>query len=578
MKTILNFILIYLLLFVPMASAKKFEADDILFGLPSSSGDLVLEHRDGGFLKKVFNGDWFFSNDGAVEKKIGSGAGSAELINNLNNPDFEDGITSDWTCTATKCTEETSAPLNGTKSLIFTPTAQNNEFESTLKAIGSGLMGRSCEARVFYLGGDENLTAQVVNGDSEVKGEAVLKVHDAAGFESVWFLCPTQDEITADSDKGDLQLRVYNETATPAAAATFDDMYLGNLIGLVETVLPDTAAAVITNNGTAAILTQSANEIVSVNRSGVGVVDITLLAGEYTVNPSVVVSVIGAGAYAANSVTVSTTAIQIQTSASSSGAGSDQDFSIKISKQGVDAKQSVQIYKNIPTIGDSTNEMGVRIENNGTASIISQHPANPILSVSRTGLGNVLVTFKVGFFTVAPAITGTMEAGSDTTGASVQKVGLTSASVTIITKNDGVVAIDNDFSLTISRQGDDVKQQTVQPILVNQVSTSYASGIRAENCRVNNNGTATIDTDSGLCESWIDTTTRDSVGQVTVDFISAIFSLEPVCTLVTFGSTSDIFDVEITVISNTSITYRTKTSTGGTLGDRDIFMSCKGAR
>ena len=50
-------------------------------------------------------------------------------------------------------------------------------------------------------------------------------------------------------------------------------------------------------------------------------------------------------------------------------------------------------------------------------------------------------------------------------------------------------------------------------------------------CRVNNNGTATLDSASGTCSSFISSVNRTSAGAVTINFSASSFLLNPICTI-----------------------------------------------
>ena len=113
-----------------------------------------------------------------------------------------------------------------------------------------------------------------------------------------------------------------------------------------------------------------------------------------------------------------------------------------------------------------------------------------------------------------------------------------------------------------------------RPIIQNMVDTSLGSGVRTESCRINNSGTASIDTTSGLCESWIDTTSRTSSGVVYTYIKSGIFSGRPVCTCSAhsnyhFCNIRQSTDLEIETFTG----YYT-----GSSSDNAIQIHCKGKR
>lgn len=118
------------------------------------------------------------------------------------------------------------------------------------------------------------------------------------------------------------------------------------------------------------------------------------------------------------------------------------------------------------------NVYSARIANNGTATITSQ--SSPFIeSVSRTGLGTVLVTFKSGFFSVTPSVNPADD--SNTGSISIGTAGAASASsVTIETFNNvGNAYVDRDFSITVQRQGADYRPP--KAFVANAVSLTQAN-------------------------------------------------------------------------------------------------------
>jgi len=483
-----------------------------------------------------------FSNDGTLEKKIGSGSGGGSGgILSLDNAGFEDGITSEWTCTSSRCFVESADPLVGEKSLRFSPTVQNDSFQSVLKAIPEGLKGVACEARVYYTGGDENLTAQVVNGDAEVVAEQVLKAHSIAGYESIFFLCPTKAAIIADSDKGDLQLKVYNEEATVSPVSRFDEMYLGSLIGLVETQLPDILTARI-DQSTMSIESENTPWLSSLT-AGTGILYLTPIAGVFSVLPSCTCTTeTSAGTscmYDSAASTVNSLTIRV---VNVSGAAADHSISINCSKQGADAKQSVQVYKSIPKVAENINLYGARVGNSGSAALISQN-VQWVDSVNRSSIGTVNVNWASLGLTHIPSIELTNDGGEI-----IYFFGLSTTEVNVRTASSAGTLVDRGFSIRILRHEDDYKMPTVQPILVNQVETSVVSGVRVESCRiVGENVTTRTINGTKSCASWI--TSASYVGTGTTQIFFDSFGEAPDCNCTVnysnaaTGSSCSIYDL-----------------------------------
>jgi hypothetical protein len=130
--------------------------------------------------------------------------------------------------------------------------------------------------------------------------------------------------------------------------------------------------------------------------------------------------------------------------------------------------------------------------------------------------------------------------------------------------------------LTCQKAGVDFKLPTVQPVIIGQVTNSNAStglsNVRVEACKVNNNGTSTIDTASGLCAGWISSVNRTGAGATTVNFISGTFSSDAVCTITATTSHSPWG-----TIGSTSITVQT-TNASNVANDVDFMLICVGKR
>lgn len=109
--------------------------------------------------------------------------------------------------------------------------------------------------------------------------------------------------------------------------------------------------------------------------------------------------------------------------------------------------------REIVAIEQEENVFSARIDNNGTASIVSQ--SSPfIASVERVSVGIVTVNFKSGFFSVAPSVAGVCLDTNRTLSA------ITAPSVSSVTLraelHDGVIS-DQDFSIIVQRQGSDYR-------------------------------------------------------------------------------------------------------------------------
>lgn len=522
--------------------ALKFTGNDVEIGdgNTASNKTLVLDPSTGagvrwnGTAQRVEK-----SNDGTNYKDIGAGGSGGSGVNGLQdeNPDAESGVTK-WTASAGTFIASSSDPLEGDNSFNWTPAAQNDTLQTDLKTYDkSTFRGRACQAEVLYTGGDENLTLKVMNGDDDVLGSLVLQAHSIAGLESVFFLCPNAAEIGADADKGNLKVRLENTGASASALIAFDSVYLGTLKGLVETNLPDHFSA-YSGDGAGSITSENVDWVNgNCVDNGVGNFTCNFNSGIFTVAPSCTCSAENDG-YNCNfdnggNITSSKAEIRIF---NNSDVASDSEFHLHCQKQGVDAKQSVQVYKSIPKVAQNIN--GPFILNSDTAcNLNSEGPVDWVTTCVQSPTGNSTVTFQPGFFSEAPHCLATSSGGGFDE--AIQLGNVLSNSLVIITKTMAGAADNQAWALRCWKKGADYKTPTVQPILVKQVETSYEKGITTESCRVDNAGTATIANASGLCD-WIASVNRFSVGQVTVTFVAGIFATEPVCVATPAGNPSSI--------------------------------------
>ncbi len=408
------FLVFFLFILSSIVLAEFKTGTDILKnGKKGSTADKILNLGNDFKIKKTDGQKAVFSNDnGSTWKTIGSGSGAGEGINLLSNAGFEDGISTDYTYTAGTFTQATAALIDG-KSLVFAPLAQNDFFETDLATLTPGVIGRACEARVFYTGADENLTAQVIDANGLVLGEQILSSHSVASYESVFFYCPSQAAIDGDALKGQLKLKVYNATATIAAPGTFDDNYMGPLIGLVETVLPDVLSARIASDGS--IISKSSDWILDTSNPSTGEYHITFRPSLLSQTPTCTASagvVITANTHVVDCVPfLDKVVVTIQNNGAASGVRENNSFSLFIQKQGADAKQSVQVYKSIPKVTQNINDFVFNVDSAGAVSLENAD----IINGNCTGSNPKSCTFNLGVFDSAPVCTCSNLGGSVST-------------------------------------------------------------------------------------------------------------------------------------------------------------------
>jgi microcystin-dependent protein len=552
----------------------------------------------------------------------GSGAGGGENYNNGftsdDNANAEDGTTG-WTASAGVFSASAIDPLEGDQSFLWTPSAQNDTLDSPILVFDRDkFKGQSCEARFNYIGGDENLTAQVIDGNNDVLGSEVLSARSVMGVDSVFFLCPSQDDITGDAQKGNLRLRLLNEGAIASAQIKFDKSYVGTLIGLSETVVSgdvgeylDTSSGVcpvgsIPADGSAVSRTTYSQLFAKIGTNyGVGDGSTTFnlpdargvfFRGEgsnstITANGGVLGLLsedifkshshsVGYGNYAAfNAGTISRGATGGQTgtqSTSSTGGSETKPDSLTVKKCIRYKLVTQKIYKSIPKVSENVNTFSAEISSSGT---LATQNVSWITTCFSSGVGRKGCNIDPSVFeNTIPACVVTAQTTAQ--GTNVSFDGIDKAVISYEVTNSSNTLVDVPVNIICQKQEADFKMPTVQPIIVGQVANSYAESasknVRVESCRVDNTGTPVINTNSKLCEPWIDSLGDVGTGIVDVNVKAGIFTSDPVCTCSIVGQSASRI-CHAGAMSSSTIRIYTR-DTNGNVDDENFSISCKGVR
>lgn len=441
--------------------------ESVGFKYDSASGEVLQKKKAGDAYKKL---------------GTGTGGGGGANFNNAftedDNPNAEDGTTG-WTASAGTFDVDSTDPLEGDQSFIWTPAAQNDTVTSPVLDFDQDkFKGRACQAQIDAIGGDENLTVQVIDGNSDVVGEKQYSAQSLAAPFSVYFRCPSQAKITADSEKGNLRLRLINSGASASPLIKWDKSYSGTLIGLSETVLPDVLRVNIENDGvTASAKTgESAPDQWwdSITRDSEGIVIINYSSLSLNEVPSFNVTTINNSEWQYKTRNETTSTVEVTSSNSDGSAFRDSDFSFVLFKNGTDAKQAVQVYKSIPKVSENVNRLeGLYDSTEATLAdaVKKQTPSQWITNTAKSGTNDLIKTFTVksGVFSETPNC---IQSGTnDTAGGSSQGVAnyVESASsptslVFHTTRADSIEDLSFNFSCT--KAPDDYKLPTVQPIVL----------------------------------------------------------------------------------------------------------------
>jgi len=214
--------------------------------------------------------------------------------------------------------------------------------------------------------------------------------------------------------------------------------------------------------------------------------------------------------------------------------------------------------------GETVNVGSARIQNNGTASIISQQN-DFIDSVNRTGLGVVLVTFKSGVFTVPPSVKVSLESGN-IAATFMNPVNISTNSVEIRSADNGATFEDKDFSIVITKQGADA----VGSLDLFASSPSKSTIINSFSARIESNGTVTNEN-----VDWINGNCTESSGQLGCALVGTLNLTTPLaCSSGKISGANPAYDV---FFSNaiTDVNFFVRTDGGSTATAGPFYIHCQ---
>ena len=621
-------------------SAQLSVKGDIIVGTSAAADQKMIFDIGGSnpFLKwDNAQGALVFSNDGTISKKIGSGGGGAGGQNFfLDNPDAE-ASTNNWTNTGggTFVTFSTN-PINGDNSFRWDAAAQSDVLRTDQVIIPEKFKGQSCQIEFTYTGGTSDLVKpQVVDSgnikldsavfQNEVDNSDFLQAQTGIVVRSIYFICPLAGTVAFEFNQ--------TEVGDPAEM-DLDDVFIGELKGLSTTILKtpeqitfhgdlghgstdnkigrydlydiDDAQSFISATG----VTDSTGKGAITFTSSVanGTVITINVGGEYKISASKSFTTAINIGLSRNSNQLTTTIASIDnddrlTNTFNAGTSDTEainwagilkkDDVIRMHTSGVGvgpnpsiavfnivftgSDTTVQIFNSIPKIAENINEFSAFIDNNGASGLVLRENVDWIsANCTRTGVGAIDCTY-ISPFTVNAL---NCVAVAQTTGSEhAFVVSSSNTGFTVETENttNGTNS-DIDFHIVCQKNQADFKTATVQPVIVGQVTNSFASGghnIRIESCKILNSGTPIIDTGSGLCEGWIDSLTDLAVGRTTLNIKSGIFSSEPVCVATANVASSRLAMVESTITS--AVIIRTSTDASALI-DANFSVSCIGER
>lgn len=255
-----------------------------------------------------------------------------------NNSTFLGGGTLDGTLA-----DETTSPIAGIRSIKYTMGSSSTDdyFASPVVELDAKQAGNYTYMNLYF----------TYDGDAEDIKVVLYDVDNTTVISSDADLLTNPDNPTRYSTsvfipEGVTEVRYGFQVVTGNSGKilVFDDVELStNPVQAVNLQEENEFSARIDNNGTATITSQGGldingnNAVASVNRSAVGVVDVTFTTGFFSVIPSITAICEATGIRMARIESISTSAVQIRTFTTS--ANSDQPFTLHIDRQGGDYKR-----------------------------------------------------------------------------------------------------------------------------------------------------------------------------------------------------------------------------------------------
>ena len=574
----------WLLLFSVIAMGSKIGGDITRFGTLTGT-DIELQLGEGRIVWDSATSKMQFSNDsGGITKDIGSGGGGGGGQNFFSDKSFdaESGLTGWTNGGGGTFVLNSSTPINGENDFAWNASAQNDFLRTDLIAIPEKFKGQACEANFTYSGLTSDLVRPQVTDSSDIKlpgatfqnqvdGSEFLQTQTGIVQRTIFFICPSA---------GDIKFQFLQTAVGNPVLMNFDDVHIGELIGLKQSVLPDIVSAKFdadaANDPT--VISQTVDWLAAspASRTGVGTYTITFKSGFFSIIPAcscVFANGTGASQTCTIDPTTSTSQIKVITEVTNDSTNFDSlDFDLICHKQGVDAQQTVQVFTSIPKVAENINNFSAKVS---STDVVSDENVDWINgNCTDATAGEATCTFQAGTFSLTPNCECM---ATDTNLRNCDIVAQSSSSVTFFVSDTAGSGTNGNMNISCQKHSADFKFPTVQPILVNQVETTKDSGIRTESCRINNNGSASTDSGSGLCAGWISGVNRTALSLVDTTIITGIFSVVPNCTMEAIGTGTDNGVNRIDLTSATAITTRTLNSAGGAI-DNDFVLKCEGAR
>lgn len=474
--------------------------------------------------------------------------------NILKNPGFENGRNSWNVSSATNNAVTTAANvLYGTASGSVLISTNGGYVRSGTYTLPTALYGQACEARVLYKGGDALTTLEVYNRDNELQGSQVLVANADAGYKSVFFRCPTATQVAGDADKGALYVQIKQTSAGTHTIMYTDNWYLGTLLNLGDTTLPDVYSAKISSTD---VVSEENVDWINGNctNATAGQATCNFNASIFASTPTCTVSTASNNVAFTITGTVSTSSILV-ISYDTTGTGVNVATNITCVKSGTDAKQAVQVYKTIPKIADNIDRFTAKIS---SADVVSAENVDWITGDCTNATAGVFTcNINAGVFGLVPNCQVTPGAGTsaciiNNTSTNTQITGVCYVSNTGTNTNTEVI-------LSCDKQGTDFKMPTVQPVIVGNLNQTPTANPNTH-YKMFSAAVGTTGTVSSEMGDWITGNCTNATPSVcTLD--SSVFTATPNCFANTNDATTGSFCIS-NATSATSVSIRCTSDAG----------------
>ncbi len=626
-------LILVLIAILPTSNAAKI-TDPVLTVGENATSDFTILHKDGGYLKKEGSqGNWFFSDNGTVEKKFGTGSGSGSTgVNFLLNSGFEDAGTPllNWTNSGGTLTQETHT--NGREGNLkfarFVATVAGQYFESDAITISDDVNG-GCMADFKYNQGDNAFDYKVLKSPYADPADVISSgtVSDLTEFIKV----PT---IVFPCAGGDLlKLRV---VSTGAGTIDADEAYSGSNKGFVDGQGLSIRSAKISSAGV--VTDEHGGDWISGScvNSGTAGSNLTCTLSNPTLSPMNCAISNTSPAYNGNIVNVITTNTDLFYTGWSDATSSPKASTVvchlselDVPTQEAYSPEQADFFIDV-NIGGAAVSAPVaaspkEIVNAGLDMVLNKGSAKIPCSTTNVSSG---LTCSSGSESLGVVFTAPVAGGykicmnvpkdnSPSSSAGFRMVETLDGSQSVIHTSTNMASIlaangninfcglfnfsavgekvirlflENDvaFNLRLDRTAaayerdmnitvELVSHNVSRPIIQNMVSTGVGSGVKTESCTILNTGSVSAENDSGLCSSWIDILTLRSTGSVRIQFLTGTFSSKPVCDIVAYTNTDVAWNISSGfTYDNNEITIDTYKD--GSLANHGFNITCKGAR